>query len=353
MKAMLYSLLISPSTLDNPVQREKLDQLIDKAKNNPAMEAYFVADEPQATAFPALQKLVNYIKERDPKHLAFINLYPSYANQQQLAVDLKEAPKGPVGIPDNYVGAGTNADTVKFYSEYLRQYISVIKPELISYDHYHFMANTDGQQYFLNLALIRDAAVRANRPFMNIVQSCRWEAGWRLPTGSEMRWLAFTTLAYGGRGICWFVYNGTKQNGAIIQDGERSSNADQVAAINKDIRAIGTEMLKMTSTAVYHIGTLPIGTEAIPVSSPVKVSKGEYVVGLFKQNGVQNAFMVMNRDYKQVSTARITLDYGNGKLMEYSPSLKKWNDVQFVQSGTTFATVLKPGDGKLFRIDCK
>jgi len=240
MKAMLYSLLITPSTLDNPVQRAKLDQLIDKAKNNPAMEAYFVADEPQASAFPTLLRLVSYIKERDPNHLAFINLFPSYANQQQLAVDLKEAPKGPVGIPDNYLGAGTNADTVKFYAEYLRQYINVVKPEFISYDHYHFMANNDGEQYFLNLALIRNAAVRADLPFFNVIQSCRWESGWRLPTGGEMRWLAFTTLAYGGRGICWFVYWGTKQNGAIIQDGVRSSNADQVAAINKDIRAIGT-----------------------------------------------------------------------------------------------------------------
>lgn len=354
MKAMLYSLLITSATLDNPAQKAKLDDLIDKAKNNSALEAYFVADEPQSTAFPALLRLVNYIKQRDPDHLAYVNLYPSYANQQQLGVDLKEAPKGPIGIPDNYAGIGTNADTVKFYGEYLRQYINVIKPELISYDHYNFMNNgIDGQQYFLNLALIRNAAVRANLPFLNIVQSCQFDPGWRKPTGNEMRWLAFTTLAYGGRGICWFVYWGNQQNGAIMQDGTRSSNADQVAAINKDISAIGTEMLQMTSTAVYHVGTLPIGTESIPVSSPVKVSKGEYIIGLFKQNGEQNIFMVMNRNYKNASTVKVTLDYDNGKLMEYSPNQKKWTDVQFVQQGTTFTTVLRPGDGKLYRIDRK
>jgi|GEM_PF-6034529 len=112
-------------------------------------------------------------------------------------------------------------------------------------------------------------------------------------------------------------------------------------------------MLKMTSTAVYHVGTLPIGTETLPASSPVKVSGGQYVVGLFKQNGVQNAFMIMNRDYKQESSAKITLKYGNGLLMTYSPGLKKWIDVQHIKSGTTFTTVLKPGDGKLFRIGRK
>jgi len=38
----------------------------------------------------------------------------------------------------------------------------VVRPGLISYDHYQFALNRDRDQYFLNLALIRRAATRRN-----------------------------------------------------------------------------------------------------------------------------------------------------------------------------------------------
>jgi len=350
MKSLVYSVLLRPASLDDPVKKARLDALIEAAKKSPAVEGYYIVDEPQAPTFSGLARIIQYVKSKDPTRLTYINLYPTYANQQQLGVDLKEAPNGPIGIPDNFAGVGTNKETIRLYNEYLRQYIDIIKPELLSYDHYHFLENgVDGQQYFLNLALIREAAVSHIIPFLNVVQSCKLP-GWRTPTPGEFRWLAFTTLAYGGRGLCWFIYWGSKGDDAIIQDGVRSPNADYVAAVNKDLRTVGNEMLKMTSTAVYHTGALAVGTEAVPASSPVQVSKGDYIIGLFKQKGIQNAFMVMNRDYKHVSTAKLTLNYGKGQLMEFSADKGKWEEVQFVESGSTVNVTLKQGDGKLFKI---
>ena len=65
------------------------------------MYSYFITDEPSASAFPALGKLVAYLRQRDPAHLAYINLFPTYANNEQL---------------------GTKGDTVTAYREHLRQY---------------------------------------------------------------------------------------------------------------------------------------------------------------------------------------------------------------------------------------
>jgi hypothetical protein len=45
-----------------------------------------LTDEPGAGAFPALGKLVAYLRQRDPAHLAYVNLFPSYANEVQLGV---------------------------------------------------------------------------------------------------------------------------------------------------------------------------------------------------------------------------------------------------------------------------
>ena len=173
LKALVYIRpLQNKKTLDDKNKTAKLIALIDKVKKHPAFYGYFLLDEPGTNKFGWLKKLSDFIRQRDSNHLIYINLYPTYANQKQLAVFLKKpAPKN-VGIPDNFAGEGASEQTVVFYQEYLRQFIKMLRPQLISYDHYHFLKDgKDGKQYFLNLALIRTAALNAGLPFLNIVQS--------------------------------------------------------------------------------------------------------------------------------------------------------------------------------------
>lgn len=84
--------------------RKQLDVLIERVKGHPALEAYHILDEPGAAAFPALGRLVAYLKERDPKHLAYINLLPTYANEQQLGVTAADAQRGRIGSPKGLSG---------------------------------------------------------------------------------------------------------------------------------------------------------------------------------------------------------------------------------------------------------
>ena len=210
LRAMLTSDLLNPATLDDTAQRARLDALIETVKNHPAMEAYFITNEPGAGAFPGLDKLVAYLRERDPAHLAYINLFPSYANEAQLGVSADAAERARVGYPLNFAGVGVSDKTVLAYRGYLAKFVKIVKPDLISYDHYHFMKKDDGKQYFLNLALVRDAAIEAGKPFLNIIQASLVEKVWRLPNPAETRFLVFTTMAYGGRGISYFTYWGPK-----------------------------------------------------------------------------------------------------------------------------------------------
>ena len=150
------------------------------------MYDYYIIDEPNASLFPALGNLVAHLRERDPAHPAYINLYPTYANNNQL---------------------GTKGDTITAYREYLRLFIEQVKPDILSYDHYHFTASgKDGDQYFLNLGMIRQTALDADIPFLNIVQGCTWNKGMRAPNGDEMRWLNYTSLAYGAQALSYYVY---------------------------------------------------------------------------------------------------------------------------------------------------
>ena len=69
--------------------------------------------------------MLDYFRERDPNHLAYINLFPTYASAEQL---------------------GTEGDTTQAYREHLRQYLEIARPELISYDHYHLRAAGDDDE---------------------------------------------------------------------------------------------------------------------------------------------------------------------------------------------------------------
>ncbi len=353
--AMFYSELIVPETLDDPVKRPQLEALIDRVKRHPALEAYYVMDEPGAGAFAGFGRLVAYLRERDPAHLAYINLFPTYANEQQLGVSADATERARVGYPMNFAGVGTDDKTVLLYREHLKRFVETVKPELISYDHYHLLQPdqngkpVDGNQYFLNLALIREAALGANIPFVNTIQSGRHLDGWRDPTPAEMRWLNFTTLAYGGRGINYFTYWGPR--GAFYFDSKPSPLVKPVTELNAEIVKFGPALLELESIAVYHTAPLPYGTEAIPAASPVRIrSEGQFVLGLFGEQGRPAAFMIVNRDYARESTAEIEVTIPGRELQELDRKTGKWSARMKLPKSRTTSITLAPGDGRLFRV---
>ena len=330
LKAMLTDSLLTPATLDSPEQRAKLDALIARVKKHPALASYFLTDEPSATAFPGLGKLVAYLRERDPAHYAYINLFPTYASNEQL---------------------GTKGDVVTAYREHLRQYIEVVKPAVLSYDHYHFFKTGDGKQYFLNLGLIRETALQAHIPFVNIIQASTIEPSWRLVNAEELRWLVYTTLAYGGRGISFFLYWGPVSYGGLYQDGKKTPLVDSVAALNSEIAALSAPLMKLDTLGVYHTAPLPEGAEAVPESSPIQfASSGEFVLGLFGSRGKANAFMVVNRSYKEEATAKIRVPTGTRRMEEYDRTSRRWKPCASPDADHTLSIPLKPGDGRLFRL---
>jgi len=358
LRAMLMSDLLTPETLANPVKLKQLDALIDQAKQHPAMEAYFLTDEPGAAAFPGLGKLVAHLRQRDPAHLAYINLFPTYANEQQLGVSADAAERARVSYPTNFAGVATDDQTVLRYREHLKRYVETVKPDLISYDHYHFLKPdaqgkpVDGKQYFLNLALIRLAALEAKKPFLNIIQADTIEKSWRLPNAAEMRFLVFTTLAYGGRGISYFTYWGPPAYNGLYIDGQPAPLLKPVVALNKEINAFGPALMQLESFGVYHTGPLPYGAEAIPSAAPLQVvGSGEFVLGLFGRSGRFTAFMVVNRDYTRFAEAILRLPAEPHTLQELDRQTGKWVAAPALAGPQILKAALAPGDGRLFRFN--
>lgn len=63
----------------------------------------------------------------------------------------------------------------------------------------------DRPEYFENLEIIRRQALRVGVPFWNVILATP-HFSYRDPSPADMRWQAYTTLAYGGKGLAYFTY---------------------------------------------------------------------------------------------------------------------------------------------------
>jgi hypothetical protein len=330
--------LLTPATLEDPKRKEALDQLIARVSKHPAFYAYFITDEPSAALFPGLGKLVAYLRERDPAHLAYINLFPTYANNEQL---------------------GTKGDTVTAYKEHLRKYVDEVKPALISYDHYQFALSGDNPDYFLNLAMVRHASLDAGVPFLNIVQASSWAPQvMRVPGPDEMRFLVYTTLAYGAQGISYYIYMcGNHIGGIANPDGSPTELYAPLKKLNHEFVAIAKELQPLKSLGVYHAGMLPPGAIAAPENSTFKfeppLPAAEYkkpervkggLLGVFgKAPGEGTHALVVNLDYKTEGTFGVR---ARGMLEEFDPATQKWESLKSIKAELR----LPGGSGKLIRV---
>ncbi len=342
LRAQLQDPLLAPASLDDPAKREKLDALVARVRGHPALYSYFITDEPSAASFPALGKLVAYLRQRDPAHLAYINLFPTYASNEQL---------------------GNQGDTLTAYRAHLRQFIETVKPGLISYDHYQFTANGDSAQYFLNLALIRRAAQEAGLPFLNIVQAASWTPSIRVPNPQEMRYLVYTTLAYGAQGISYYVYCCPGHSGGIANaDGTPTPLYGPLKVLNREFAAVAQQVQSLQSLGVYHAGMSPPGAESLPKDAafaldpppppmdykPPQPVKG-ILLGYFGPPANPGSapqpthVLVVNLDY---ASEAVTAIRGPAPLELFDAATGQWSRA----GGPRVELRLPPGGGKLVRV---
>ena len=87
---VIYS--VDPATewanvdIDDPTQKAKLTERVNRVKSHPALYLYEHYDEAAADMFPQLARVKEYIHELDPKHPCWHNLLPTYANHKQLGI---------------------------------------------------------------------------------------------------------------------------------------------------------------------------------------------------------------------------------------------------------------------------
>jgi hypothetical protein len=338
LRVLLHNSLLSEQTMNDPAKIAQLDAFIAQVKNKSCLYGYYITDEPNASRFAGLGKLVAHLRALDPAHMAYINLFPTYATNDQL---------------------GTKGDVATAYKEYLHQYIETVKPDLLSYDHYHFKVNGDGTEYFLNLGLIRQAALDAGIPFLNIVQACTWSMSMRVPNADEMRWLNYTSLAYGAQGLSYFVYyhkpfyDKFKPNAGqmMLPKGTPTPQYEAAKKLNPQFVAIASQLQSLHSLGAYHVGKKYLGAQELPQNAPFHLTfSGDnhmpadgMLLGYFGKSGKPTHVLVVNLDYHNAVTTTVV---GPAKLSVFDVAKGRWK-----RAGSPQVTLtIPPGGGALVRI---
>ncbi|MGN1346650.1 MAG: hypothetical protein ACI4V1_07675 [Eubacteriales bacterium] len=269
-----------------------------------------ITDEPNAARFPILAAIVNAFRRYSPEKETVINLFPNYASPEQL------------GSPD--------------YRSHLEEFVNVVRPHFLSYDHYHFLGRENRRQtlaslenavdererlirlsaettvnrggFFENIEEVRRIALKYSLDAMLIVLLTE-HGPYRNLTRSELLWEVNMCLAYGMRRISYFTYwepahdeHWQWTNAMCDTTGRKMQHYYDVQSINREIRPAGEYLFRRRSTAVYHIGTPEPGAAAFASCGKVQKIDGDCGVAGFFDDG---SLYLVNRDFLAPRTFRL------------------------------------------------
>ena len=311
----IYDVGLAGLALDDVAATAAVAKRIASVKDHPALFIYHHDDEPPVGRFVQLAKVKNWLRKQDPRHPAWVNLLPTYADNKMLGVE---------------------GEIIRAYREHVRLFDEIYCPELLSYDHYQFNVGGDTGDYFLNLGIVRQNALALDVPFLNGVQACTWwppegqasPAAPRVPGADELRYLAYTTLAYGAQGIYYYVYSFPGHTGSIVGlDGIPGPNYDVLKVLNREFLAIARELRPYRFVGAYFQGTNPSGTTPYCGQAVLNVGPKDaaVLVSRFDYAGSPSRFMVVNLDYRHKHDITVTAP---AALECFNPRTRTWSSLK-------------------------
>lgn len=272
--------------------------------DSPAFMGYMLADEPAASGFPEMARLAEQVRTKRPGKLPYINLFPNYA-------------------PAYTYGGPT-------YDDYLAGFIKIVKPEVLSMDHYPVMRpHADSRpSYRANLESCRKQSLVANIPFWNYFASMPF-ADHLDPTEAQLRWQIFTSIAYGAKGVLYFCYwtprdTIFRKGGAVITaEGLPTRHYDEARRINGEVKNWGPTLMKLKNTGVYLVTTT--NAAAVPSASGLTNlagiagdPTGTNLVGTFDSSDGTRAIVILNDSYSYTGWLTVNFDVNPKQVLEVS-----------------------------------
>lgn len=209
--------------------------------------AYILKDEPLVQDYPALGKAVAYLYENDVRGaIPIMDFRPNWA------------------VPYKRWNMT--------YETYFERFLDEVHPCVLLNCHYPVMRDGGTRpMYYANIEYFRKKALDYDIGLMGFVMITAHsfpgnaQIDYREPSESDIRWMAYTYLAYGAQGLWYYNWRISDERfrTAIVDSaaGRPTRYFPIVAGLNREIAAIGPILMHLRSTGVYHTGaSIPEGT---------------------------------------------------------------------------------------------
>lgn len=315
-----------------------IPSMLEKFEDQESLLGHLAVDEPGPSQFEQLASLRKVYDRCLPDALFYVNLLPTYSSLVQRG-----------GLT---------------YKEYVQQYLEIVKPDVLSFDHYPLkMFNGETsitEDYLLNLEIISKAAKAAGIPFWCFLQTMSFGLSNRSPDYDDLRWQAYTALAFGARGLQHFCYwtptDGSESFGdaMIDREGNKTPIYDYASQVNHELLAIDHIYLsyECVGQMVWPKENAPLYTymeEPLESFAPVKnVDGGPVLIGCFQDEDGNQALMVVNMtDPGKDESVTITISFNDARALNiYTQGVKERVNLE----GGKIEITLASGEGKFIQI---
>ena len=251
----------------------------------------FVWDEPSPLMMRICGAINAEIQRVAPHTFGFINLHPTYSDQNEQRDGLT-------------------------YEEYLEYFVQTASPRLICFDHYPFLKGKITEDYFINLQAIRDCCNRHGLEFWSFLQTCSFCEN-VTPTPAQVRWHAYTNIAYGAKGLFYFTYATVTHDhssvfGPAMVDAEGNPTERYYIAQSIDgyIQSIGKTLLHLRHRGVMFFNFAQKSTQE-GFAGLRAVTGGAALVGCFEDD--RSARYVFLVNLSQTDRAQYELCFESGR----------------------------------------
>lgn len=325
------------SALDANGALERINSILNSEYAD-VLDTVYLKDEPSCDDFNAVRQLYEGVKAGlgDRSMTYFANLLPTYAPGTVIAHD---------------------------YRGYVQNYIRTVKPDVLMFDFYPFVAGDNVRAMLANNAVAAQEANAAGIPVYTFIQSSGIEGGAE-PTEAQLRLNVQLNLATGSKGLCYFTvgetYEGWGYTPAVTAKGETTDLYAKIRTVNEEVLAMKGVYLDYVCRGMMTANYTGISREFQKngcqdflldsfgeLTGIQAAGNGKFVIGCFENATGEKAYYIVNADYKKEGT--VTLTFG-----ETGCDYTLWGASGLMDMGVASGDVtrtLAPGEGVFLRLD--
>ena len=285
-----------------PELKSATEKTVKRFMSHPALEGYYLADEPSKIQFEELKNWGNLIKSIDQNHYCFVNLYPN--------------------INSNQSKFGTTS-----YQEYVDVFDKEFPAPYLSFDFYPVVDQALHPRWYENLEFFANKYQKDGRPFWAFALTTSYLAYsnesdqpsledfyqlyktynpektyvHNIPTLADLRLQVNSNLAYGAQGIEYWSFRGF--GSPLDAQGRRTIVYDHLQKINREIQTLSGIFKGSKLISVAHTGLqIPNGTKRLgklPACIKLLETEGEGAIVSWLENGNNSFLVIVNRDFNQ------------------------------------------------------